>query len=138
MKETTFAIIKPYAFRNNHVGSILAMINEAGFRIVSIKSTKLTKDQAEKFYEIHKSKPFFEGLVEFMSSGPIIAMILEKENAVEDFRKLIGNTDPSKAQEGTIRKKFAESVQKNAIHGADSPENAKRESDFFFSNVERF
>ncbi|HAN18161.1 MAG: nucleoside-diphosphate kinase [Bacteroidetes bacterium GWC2_33_15] len=134
----TFAMIKPQACRKNHVGPILAMINQAGFRISAIRSTKLTRDEAEKFYEMHRGKPFYEGLVEFMSSGPIVALLLEKENAIEDFRKLIGNTDPSKAEEGTIRKMFAESLQRNAIHGADTPENAKREADFFFNQRERY
>ena len=137
-KEETFAMIKPYAFRNNHVGPILAIINNAGFRIRCLKSTKLTKDQAEEFYAVHKSKEFYENLVSFMSSGPIIAMILEKENAIADFRALIGKTNPKEAEEGTIRKLFAESVQKNAIHGSDSPENAKKECDFFFSYKERY
>ena len=134
----TFAMIKPQACRKNHVGPILAMINQAGFRISAIRSTKLTRDEAEKFYEMHRGKPFYEGLVEFMSSGPIVALLLEKENAIEDFRKLIGNTAPSKAEEGTIRKMFAESLQRNAIHGADTPENAKREADFFFNQRERY
>jgi len=134
----TFAMIKPQACRRNHVGPILAMINQAGFRISAIRSTKLTRDEAEKFYEVHRGKPFYEGLVEFMSSGPIVALLLEKENAIEDFRKLIGNTDPAKAEEGTIRKMFAESVQRNAIHGSDSVENAAREADFFFNQRERY
>lgn len=134
----TFAMIKPQACRRNHVGPILAMINQAGFRISAIRSTKLTVDEAQKFYEIHRGKPFYEGLVEFMSSGPIVALLLEKENAIEDFRKLIGNTDPAKAEEGTIRKMFAESVQRNAIHGSDSVENAAREADFFFNQRERY
>jgi len=134
----TFAMIKPQACRRNHVGPILAMINQAGFRISAIRSTKLTVDEAQKFYEVHRGKPFYEGLVEFMSSGPIVALLLEKENAIEDFRKLIGNTDPAKAEEGTIRKMFAESVQRNAIHGSDSVENATREADFFFNQRERY
>jgi len=134
----TFAMIKPQACRRNHVGPILAIINQAGFRISAIRSTKLTRDEAEKFYEMHRGKPFFEGLVDFMSSGPIVALLLEKENAIEDFRKLIGNTDPAKAEEGTIRKMFAESVQRNAIHGSDSIENMQREADFFFNQRERY
>ena len=116
----------------------MAIITEAEFRISAIKSVKLTIGQAEEFYAIHKSKPFYNDLVEFMSSGSIVAMILKKENAVEDFRELIGNTDPSKAKEGTIRKMFAESLQKNAVHGSDSEENAIIESDFFFAKKERF
>lgn len=134
----TFAMIKPQACRRNHVGPILAIINQAGFRISAIRSTKLTRDEAEKFYEMHRGKPFYEGLIDFMSSGPIVALLLEKENAIEDFRKLIGNTDPAKAEEGTIRKMFAESVQRNAIHGSDSVENAAREADFFFNQRERY
>lgn len=134
----TFAMIKPQACRRNHVGPILAIINQAGFRISAIRSTKLTRDEAEKFYEVHRGKPFYEGLIDFMSSGPIVALLLEKENAIEDFRKLIGNTDPAKAEEGTIRKMFAESVQRNAIHGSDSVENAAREADFFFNQRERY
>lgn len=134
----TFAMIKPSACRKNHVGPILAMINQAGFRISAIRSTKLTKEEAETFYEMHRGKEFFNDLCEFMSSGPIIALLLEKENAIDDFRKLIGNTNPSMAEEGTIRKMFAESLQKNAIHGSDTVENMNRESDFFFNQRERY
>lgn len=134
----TFAMIKPSACRKNHVGPILAMINQAGFRISAIRSTKLNKDEAERFYEIHKGKEFYDDLCEFMSSGPIIALLLEKENAIEDFRKLIGNTNPTMAEEGTIRKMFAESLQKNAVHGSDSVENAAKEADFFFNQRERY
>ncbi len=134
----TFAMIKPYAVKMGYIGPILAMISEVGFRISSIASTKLSKEQAETFYAIHKSKPFYDDLVEFMSSGAIVAMILEKENAVEEFRKLIGNTDPSKAEEGTIRQKYAKSIQSNAVHGSDSDENARIECDFFFSQKERY
>ncbi|UCG27166.1 MAG: nucleoside-diphosphate kinase [Bacteroidales bacterium] len=134
----TFSLIKPYAVKMGYIGPILAMIHEAGFRISAITSTKLSKEQAESFYTIHKSKPFFDDLVEFMSSGPIVAMILEKENAVEDFRELIGHTDPEKAENGTIRKKYAKSVQSNAVHGSDSAENAIIECDFFFSKKERY
>jgi len=129
----TFAMIKPSACRKNHVGPILAMINQAGFRISAIRSTKLTKEEAETFYAMHRGKEFFDSLCTFMSSGPIIALLLEKENAIDDFRKLIGNTNPEMAEEGTIRKMFAESLQKNAIHGSDSVENMKIESDFFFN-----
>ena len=134
----TFSMIKPYAVKMGYIGPILAMISEAGFRISAITSTKLSKEQAETFYAIHKSKPFFDDLVEFISSGPIVAMVLEKENAVDDFRILIGNTDPSKAEDGTIRKKYAKSIQSNAVHGSDSDENALIESDFFFSKKERY
>ena len=134
----TFAMIKPSACRKNHVGPILAMINQADFRISAIRSTKLTKEEAEVFYEMHRGKEFYNSLCEFMSSGPVIALLLEKENALEDFRILIGNTNPCMAEEGTIRKHFAESLQKNAIHGSDTPENAKREADFFFNQRERY
>ena len=134
----TFTIIKPIAVKNNYIGPILKMINEAGFRIKAMKFTRLTKQQAEEFYSVHAGKYFFEGLTDFMSSGPIVAAILEKENAVADFRKLIGATDPEKAEEGTIRKLYAESMSHNAVHGSDSDENAIVESDFFFSKMERF
>ncbi len=134
----TFTMIKPSAVKSNFSGPILKMINDKGFRIKAIKMVRLTRERAEAFYAIHKGKPFFEGLVEYMSSGPVIAAILEKENAVEDFRELIGNTNPEKAAEGTIRKLFAESLTANAIHGADSDENAVREGSFFFSEMEQF
>jgi nucleoside-diphosphate kinase len=114
------------------------MINEAGFEISAMKMLRMTREQAENFYEVHREKPFYDGLVEFMSSGPVFVMILRHENAVEEFRKLIGATDPAKAEPGTIRKIYAVSVQMNAIHGSDSDENAVRESDFFFSAIERF
>jgi nucleoside-diphosphate kinase len=134
----TFAIIKPNAVRTGKTGPILAMINEGGFEIAAMRMVMLTKHQAESFYEVHKGKQFYEGLVEFMTSGPVVVMILKHENAVDDFRKLIGATDPNKAEPGTIRKTFAVSVQMNAVHGSDSPENAERESNFFFSGVERY
>ena len=134
----TFSIIKPNAVRNGKTGPILAMINEAGFRITALKMVKITKSQAESFYEIHRGKPFFDGLVEFMTSGPVFVMILIHDNAVDEFRKLIGATDPAKAEPGTIRKLFGVSVQMNAVHGSDSDENAVRESDFFFSARERY
>ncbi|NOZ46485.1 MAG: nucleoside-diphosphate kinase [Chlorobi bacterium] len=134
----TFTMIKPGAVQNEHIGPILAKINEAGFRIVAMKFTKLRTKQAEVFYKVHRERPFFKDLVKFMSSGPIVVAILEKENAVEEYRKLIGSTDPENAEEGTIRKMFAESVQQNAVHGSDSDENAIIESDFFFSMSERF
>lgn len=134
----TFAIIKPNAVRTGKTGPILAMINEAGFEISAMKMARMTAPQAESFYAVHKGKPFFEGLIEFMTSGPVFVMILKHENAVQEFRKLIGATDPSKAEPGTIRKTFAVSVQMNAVHGSDSVENAHRESDFFFSMFERY
>jgi nucleoside-diphosphate kinase len=134
----TLSIIKPNAVRTGKTGPILAMINEAGFEIVAMKMIKMSLEQAEVFYDIHKDKAFFSGLVEFMSSGPVIVMILKHKNAVEEFRKLIGATDPAKAEQGTIRKIFAVSLQMNSIHGSDSDENAVREADFFFSSAERF
>ena len=138
MSETkTFTMIKPDAVEKNNIGGILAMINDAGFRIQAMKYTQLNKNAAGKFYAVHKERPFYGELVEFMSSGPIVAAILKKENAVEDFRKLIGATNPAEAEEGTIRKKYAESMGKNAVHGSDSDENAEIESNFFFSELER-
>lgn len=134
----TFTMIKPTAFKNNYAGPILKMINEAGFVIKAMKLTHLSAEQAGAFYAVHKEKPFYDSLVEFMSSGPIVAAILEKENAVEDFRTLIGATNPENAAEGTIRKLYATSLQQNAVHGSDSDENAAIEADFFFSKVERF
>jgi nucleoside-diphosphate kinase len=133
----TLTMIKPGAFRKGYTGPILNMINEAGFKIIAMKLTKLSTRQAETFYAIHRSKPFYESLVEFMSSGPIVAAILQKENAVEEYRELIGATNPEKAAEGTIRKKYAESIEMNAVHGSDSDENALIEADFFFSKSER-
>ena len=134
----TFSIIKPNAVRTGKTGPILAMINEGGFEIAAMRMVKLTIPQAESFYAVHKGKPFFEGLIEFMTSGPVVVMILRHENAVEQFRKLIGATDPAKAEPGTIRRTFAVSVQMNAVHGSDSAENAIVESNFFFSGIERF
>lgn len=134
----TFTMIKPSTFAANHTGPILKMINEAGFVIKAMKITKLSAEQAGAFYEVHKERPFYNSLVKFMSSGPIVAAILEKENAVEDYRKLIGATNPANAAEGTIRKLFAISMEENAVHGSDSDENAIIESDFFFSKTERF
>jgi nucleoside-diphosphate kinase len=134
----TFTMIKPDAVANGYIGGILKMINEKGFRIVAMKYTKLSAEAAGKFYEVHKERPFYGELVEYMSSGPIVAAILEKENAVADFRTLIGATDPSKADEGTIRKIYAKSIAANAVHGSDSDENAQIEGDFYFSKLERF
>ncbi len=133
----TFTMIKPSAVASNYTGAILKIIIEAGFRIIAMKMTKMSVHQAEEFYAVHRGKPFYNSLVAFMSSGPIVAAILEKDNAVEDYRKLIGTTDPAKAAEGTIRKLFAESVERNAVHGSDSDENAIVECDFFFSKSER-
>ena len=134
----TFTMIKPETVNKNNIGPVLKMINEAGFRIKAMKFTHLNKQQAGEFYAVHAGKSFFEDLTSFMSSGPIVAAILEKENAVADFRELIGATDPAKAADGTIRKFFAESMSRNAVHGSDSDENALLESDFFFSKMERF
>jgi len=134
----TFSIIKPDALRTGKTGPILSMINEGGFEISAIKMVQMTLQQAESFYEVHRGRPFFEGLVEFMISGPVVVLILKHENAVDEFRKLIGATDPNKADPGTIRKTFAVSVKMNAIHGSDSDENAVREANFFFSDIERF
>jgi nucleoside-diphosphate kinase len=137
MSNRTFTMIKPDAFSKGHAGAIIDKILQSGFRIVALKLTQLSGSKAGEFYAVHKERPFYGELVEFMSSGPIIAAILEKDNAVADFRKLIGATDPAKADAGTIRKLFASSVGENAIHGSDSDENARIESDFFFSILER-
>jgi nucleoside-diphosphate kinase len=134
----TFTMIKPDATGANNVGAITKMIEEAGFRIVAMKKTALSKELAGKFYAIHKERPFYNDLCAYMSSGAIVPMILEKENAVEDFRKLIGATDPAKAAPGTIRNLFAKSIEANAIHGSDSDENAAIEGAFFFSQFEQF
>ena len=134
----TFTMIKPSAVKSGFTGKILEMFEESGFRLVSMKYTQLTSAQAGAFYEIHKERSFYPDLVAFMSSGPIIAAILEKENAVEDFRKLIGATDPAKAEPGTVRKLYGSNVQENAVHGSDSDENAIIEGSFFFSATERF
>ncbi|SMO59281.1 nucleoside diphosphate kinase [Solitalea koreensis] len=131
-------MIKPDAVANGHAGAILDRIIKGGYKIVAMKYTTLSADIAGKFYEIHKERPFYGELVNFMSSGPIVAAILEKDNAVEDFRTFIGATDPSKADAGTIRADFAKSIDANAIHGSDSNENANIEGNFFFSQFERF
>jgi nucleoside-diphosphate kinase len=134
----TFTMIKPDAVTAGNIGNILSMINNAGFKIIAMKLTKLSPENAGKFYAVHSSRPFYGELCEYMSSGPIVAAILEKDNAVEDFRKLIGATDPAKAEEGTIRKLYAVSIAENAVHGSDSDENAQMEGSFFFSQFERF
>lgn len=134
----TFTMIKPEAVAAGHAGKIIDMITDNGFRIVALKLTRLSRAEAGTFYEVHKERPFYGELVEYMASGPIYAAILEKDNAVEDFRKLIGATDPAQAEEGTIRKRYAESKAKNAVHGSDSDENAAIEGNFFFSGRERF
>ncbi|MDP1802783.1 MAG: nucleoside-diphosphate kinase [Bacteroidota bacterium] len=134
----TFTMIKPDGVEANNIGPILAMINKAGFKILAMKYMRLTQEQAGSFYAVHKERPFYGELTGYMSSGPIVAAILTKDNAVTDYRKLIGATDPTKADEGTIRKLFAKSIAANAVHGSDSDENAIIESNFFFSQLERF
>ena len=138
MNNRTFTMIKPDATEKGYTGAILKMINDAGFRIVAMKMTHISKQKAGEFYAVHKERPFYGELVEFMSRGPITAAILEKNNAVDDFRKLIGATNPAQAAEGTVRKLYAASIGENAIHGSDSDENAKIEGDFFFSMLEQF
>lgn len=134
----TFTMIKPDAVENGHIGAILNKINETGFEIKAMVMTQLSRKDAEAFYAIHRERPFFGELVDYMTSGPIVAAILEKDNAVEDFRKLIGATNPEEAEEGTIRKMYAKSISANAVHGSDSDENAAIEGNFFFSTRERF
>ncbi|MDN3581773.1 nucleoside-diphosphate kinase [Mucilaginibacter flavus] len=134
----TFTMIKPDAVANGHIGAIVDKITKSGFKIIALKYTSLSAEKAGQFYEVHKERPFYGALVEFMSSGPIVAAILEKDNAIEDFRKLIGATDPAKAEEGTIRNLFAKSIDANAVHGSDSDENAQIEGNFFFSAFEKF
>lgn len=134
----TFTMIKPDAVADGNIGAITKMIEEAGFRIVAMKKTKLSSENAGQFYAVHKERPFYGDLCKYMSSGPIVAMILEKSNAVADFRKLIGATNPAQAEEGTIRKLFAKSMEANAVHGSDSDENAQIEGNFFFATTEQF
>ena len=138
MGNRTFTMVKPEAVQGRNTGAILKMIEENGFRIVALKKVQLNIERAGIFYEVHKERSFYRELVEYMSSGPIVAAILEKENAVADFRDLIGATNPTEADEGTIRKLFAKSKSKNAIHGSDSDKNAQIESDFHFSSSELF
>ena len=133
----TFTMIKPDAVEANNIGPILAMMNKAGFKIKAMKYLRLSKEQAGNFYAVHKERPFYGELVDYMCSGPIVAAVLEKNNAVADFRTLIGATDPTKADESTIRKLFAKSIAANAVHGSDSDENAANEANFFFSGLER-
>jgi nucleoside-diphosphate kinase len=134
----TLTIIKPEAVRNEYIGPILAKINANGFHIAAMKLIRLHREQAERFYAVHKDKPFYVGLVNFMTSGQVVVAILEKDNAVADYRRLMGATDPAKAEEGTIRKMFAENIERNAVHGSDSDENAETECDFFFARSDRF
>lgn len=138
MSDRTFTMIKPDATKKGHTGAILQKVTDGGFRIAAMKMLHLTPEKAGEFYAVHKERPFYQELVDFMSRGPITAAILEKENAVDDFRKLIGATNPAQAEEGTIRKLYAASIGENAVHGSDSDENAKIEGDFFFSALERF
>jgi nucleoside-diphosphate kinase len=136
LSQRTFSIVKPDAVRNGHTGAILAEIEKAGFKIVAIKRMSISKAQAEGFYYVHAARPFFAELTSFMSSGPIFPMVLEKENAIADLRKLMGATDPAKAEEGTIRKQFAESLGQNAIHGSDAEDTAAFEIGYFFAGIE--
>jgi nucleoside-diphosphate kinase len=136
VSQRTFSIIKPDAVRKGHAGAILAEITKAGFKIISLKKINLSKPQAEGFYHVHSARPFFGELCEFMSSGPIIPMVLEKDNAIADLRKLMGATDPAKAEDGTIRKQFAASIGENAIHGSDAEDTAAFEIGYFFAGLE--
>ncbi len=136
MPQRTFSIVKPDAFRKGDTGAILAAIDQAGFRIVSLKRQHISKQQAAGFYAVHKEKPFFDALCEFMSSGPLVLMVLEKDNAIADLRKLMGATNPANAEEGTIRKRFAESLQQNAIHGSDAEDTAAFEIGYWFAGYE--
>lgn len=138
MSNITFTMLKPDAVGNGHTGAILDHIIKAGFGIVAMKYLQLTPERAGQFYEVHKARPFYNDLVKYMSSGPIVAVVLSKDNAVEDFRKVIGATDPAKAEVGTIRNLFAKSIEANAVHGSDSDENAAIEAGFFFNRFERF
>ncbi len=135
MIEQTFAMIKPGAIAAGHTGKILDMIEQNGFKIIRLIKVQLTPDITETFYEVHKDKPFFGELVEFITSGPVLLMALEKENAIADWRKLMGATNPAEADEGTIRKLYAESIGKNAVHGSDAPETAQKELSLFFANI---
>ncbi|MCX7985081.1 MAG: nucleoside-diphosphate kinase [Bacteroidetes bacterium] len=135
-KERTLAILKPDCVRKNLQGEVIKRIQDAGFKILAMKQVRLTKEEASAFYAVHKGRPFFDGLIEFMTSGQCVPIALEKENAVEDFRKLIGNTDPALAEEGTIRRLYADNKGENIVHGSDSSENGVREVAFFFSERE--
>ena len=138
VNDYTFSIIKPDAVKAGNTGPILSQINEAGFEIAAMRMVRITRPQAEEFYAVHRERSFYHDLVEFMISGPVVVLVLRHENAVEEFRRLIGNTDPAKADKGTVRARFATNVQMNAVHGSDSPENAAREANFFFSSIEVF
>lgn len=134
--ERTFAIIKPDAVAKGHAGAILAAIEENGFTLVGFKKTRLTTAQAQAFYAVHKERPFYHDLVKFMTEGPVVVMVLERENAIAEWRKLMGTTNPEKADEGTLRKRFAENIERNAVHGSDAPETAAVEIPFFFTGAE--
>ena len=134
--ERTFGIIKPDAVKNGHVGKILAMIEEKGFRIVAMKTRRISKEEAQAFYAVHKERPFFGGLVTFMTEGPVVVLTLESDNAIAMWRELMGATNPANAAEGTVRKKFAENIERNSVHGSDAPETAAVEIPFFFSGAE--
>jgi nucleoside-diphosphate kinase len=134
--EQTFAIIKPDAVASGHAGQILGMIEKAGFRIRGLKMTRLSKQQAEGFYEIHRERPFFSGLVQFMTEGPVVVLVLERDNAIKHWREVMGATNPANAAEGTIRKHFAKNIERNAVHGSEAPETAANEIPFFFSMAE--
>ena len=134
--ERTFSIIKPDAVAANQAGDILAMIQKAGFKVLALRMTRLTQEQARGFYAVHKERPFFEGLVKFMTEGPIVVMALERENAIPGLREVMGATNPEKAAEGTVRKRFAANIERNCIHGSDAPETAEVELRFFFSTAE--
>lgn len=136
MAQRTFSIIKPDAVRNGYTGAILAEIEKAGFKIISIRKQSISRAQAQGFYYVHKERPFFNDLCEFMSSGPLVLMVLEKDNAIADLRKLMGATNPANAEEGTIRKKFAGSIQENAIHGSDADDTATFEISYWFAGYE--
>ncbi len=134
--DRTFAIIKPDAVKNRHVGEILTIIEQNGFRIVAMKSLRIARPEAEAFYAVHKERPFFSGLVIFMTEGPVIVMVLEREDAITKWRDVMGATNPANAAEGTIRKRFAENIERNCVHGSDAPETAAQEIPFFFSTAE--
>ena len=136
MTERTFSIIKPDAVADNQAGQILAMLQEAGFKVLGLKMTRLTDAQAQGFYAVHKERPFFSGLVKFMTEGSIVVMALEREDAIKKLREVMGATNPANAAEGTIRKKFAANIERNCIHGSDAPETAEQELRFFFSTSE--
>jgi nucleoside-diphosphate kinase len=134
--ERTFGIIKPDAVAAGHVGAILSIIQENGFRMIGMKMRRIAKPEAEAFYAVHKERPFFSGLVKFMTEGPVVVMVLERENAIAKWRDVMGATNPANAAEGTIRKRFAENIERNSVHGSDAPETAAQEIPFFFSTAE--